>query len=147
MNYLSQGYMNGYPYNYNYTNQYVQTPQPQQFMSQPLPLQSQQSQLNGKIVDSIDMVRVMEVPTNGYGVFPKADLSEVYVKAWNGNGTTNIVTFKPDNSQDTSSSSDKDVQENSINIILERINQLESKIDNIIKDTSISKKEVKVNDY
>jgi len=39
--------------------------------------------LNGKLVDSEDMARVTEVPIGGYGIFPKADLSEVYIKSWN----------------------------------------------------------------
>jgi hypothetical protein len=41
------------------------------------------------------MVKVAEVPIGAYGVFPKADLSEIYIKTWNNNGTTSIVTFKP----------------------------------------------------
>jgi hypothetical protein len=41
------------------------------------------SGLNGKLVDSEDMARVTEVPIGGYGIFPKADLSEVYIKSWN----------------------------------------------------------------
>lgn len=44
------------------------------------PRMSQQSQsvgLNGKFVDNYDIVKVTEVPMGGYGIFPKADLSEI----------------------------------------------------------------------
>lgn len=51
--------------------------------------------LNGKIVDGEDVVRATEVPIGGYGIFPKADLKEIYVKSWNNNGTTSVITYKP----------------------------------------------------
>ena len=73
-----------------------------------------------------DIVKVTDVPIGSYGIFPKADLSEIYIKSWNNNGTTNIITFKPDTSQPMA-------EQNPIDVILERINQLESKIDNVIK--------------
>lgn len=90
------------------------------------PQQTQTQTLNGKIVDSKDIVKVTDVPIGSYGIFPKADLSEIYIKSWNNNGTTNIITFKPDTSQPMA-------EQNPIDVILERINQLESKIDNVIK--------------
>lgn len=55
----------------------------------------QQSMINGKVVDSVDVAKAMEVPLGGYGVFPKADLSEVYIKTWNNNGTTSVIVFRP----------------------------------------------------
>ena len=51
--------------------------------------------MNGKIVDSEDVIKATEVPIGGYGIFPKADLSEIYVKTWNNNGTTSVITFQP----------------------------------------------------
>ena len=51
--------------------------------------------IQGKVVDNPEMVRVSEVPFGGFGVFPKGDLSEIYVKSWNNNGTTQINTYKP----------------------------------------------------
>ncbi len=51
------------------------------------------SQLNGKLVDGVEMVKSAEVPLGGYGVFPKADLSEVYVKTWSADGRTKIITY------------------------------------------------------
>ena len=81
-NYLPQ--MNNY--NQPIPNQYIdrskqyptytqyQQPQMQQ------PMTSQQFPVLGKIVDSLDVVKATEVPIGGYGIFPKADLSEIYVK-------------------------------------------------------------------
>lgn len=155
--------MNYYP-NYNpssyYTANYPYT------MSNNLPYtQNMQSQitspqtslLNGKIVDSEDIVKVTDVPIGSYGIFPKADLSEIYIKSWNNNGTTNIITFKPDATQDVSLMPEtNNINNDSIGLILERITQLEDKIDNVIKipvhkqetaPIEQHKKEVKANAY
>jgi hypothetical protein len=142
MNYYPNYNPNYYNPNYSYNIPYNQNMQPQQAQTQTL---------NGKIVDSKDIVKVTDVPIGSYGIFPKADLSEIYIKSWNNNGTTNIITFKPDTSQPMA-------EQNPIDVILERINQLESKIDNVIKipETTLQevtpvveqpKKEVSANAY
>lgn len=128
MNYLNNSnYLGNYPY--NYVNQYVPQPQPQQFISQPMAPQTQQPQsLNGKIVDSEDVVKATEVPIGGYGIFPKADLSEIYIKSWNNNGTTSIITFKPIIQE---VKEPQIVEDNSLKII-ERLNALDAKIDSLM---------------
>ena len=148
MNYLNNSnYLGNYPY--NYVNQYVPQPQPQQFISQPMAPQTQQPQsLNGKIVDSEDVVKATEVPIGGYGIFPKADLSEIYIKSWNNNGTTSIITFKPIIQEVKESQT---VEDNSLKII-ERLNALDAKIDslmmnNVAATAQVAKKEVKGSDY
>ena len=148
MNYLNNSnYLGNYPY--NYVNQYVPQPQPQQFISQPMAPQTQQPQsLNGKIVDSEDVVKATEVPIGGYGIFPKADLSEIYIKSWNNNGTTSIITFKPIIQE---VKEPQTVEDNSLKII-ERLNTLDAKIDslmmnNIAATAQVAKKEVKGSDY
>ena len=50
--------------------------------------------LLGKIVDGEDIVKATEVPLGSFGVFPKADLSEIYVKTWNSDGTAQIKKYK-----------------------------------------------------
>ena len=148
MNYLNNSnYLGNYPY--NYANQYVPQSQPQQFISQPMAPQTQQPQsLNGKIVDSEDVVKATEVPIGGYGIFPKADLSEIYIKSWNNNGTTSIITFKPIIQEVKESQT---VEDNSLKII-ERLNALDAKIDslmmnNVAATAQVAKKEVKGSDY
>ena len=132
MNYLNNSnYLGNYPY--NYANQYVPQPQPQQFISQPMAPQTQQPQsLNGKIVDSEDVVKATEVPIGGYGIFPKADLSEIYIKSWNSNGTTSIITFKPIAPEENPTSATQ--QEKSMsNVLIQKITELENKIDMLIQ--------------
>lgn len=148
MNYLNNSnYLGNYPY--NYVNQYVPQPQPQQFISQPMAPQTQQPQsLNGKIVDSEDVVKATEVPIGGYGIFPKADLSEIYIKSWNNNGTTSIITFKPIIQE---VKEPQIVEDNSLKII-ERLNALDAKIDSLMMNNAavtaqVAKKEVKGSDY
>lgn len=148
MNYLNNSnYLGNYPY--NYVNQYVPQPQPQQFISQPMAPQTQPPQsLNGKIVDSEDVVKATEVPIGGYGIFPKADLSEIYIKSWNNNGTTSIITFKPIIQE---VKEPQIVEDNSLKII-ERLNALDAKIDslmmnNVAATAQVAKKEVKGSDY
>ena len=140
MNYYPNYYMNNYPYGNN-SNQYM----PQQTQSY-IPTNQAQPQLNGKVVDSIDVVRATEVPIGGYGIFPKADLSEVYIKSWNNNGTTSIITFSPAPQQEQPEAP----QENTITQILDKVNSLETKIDNLFltkPNNNYTKKETKANEY
>lgn len=130
MNYLNNpSYLNNYPY--GYMNQYVPQPQPQQFLSQPIQPQPQvqQSQsLNGKIVDSEDVVKATEVPIGGYGIFPKADLSEIYIKSWNNNGTTSVITFKPIIPEPQTTQETGELT----NLLLRKIEILENKLDKFL---------------
>lgn len=109
--------MNYYNPNFyqNYQPQYI--PQPQQ--QQPI-----QMVLSGKMVDSVETAKVADVPIGGYGVFPKADMSEVYVKTWNQNGTTSLFTYRPVEPEPP--------QENNLDTILTKINQLECKLDDLL---------------
>jgi hypothetical protein len=147
--------MNYYPGNpygsYNYGGgshfQYPQSQPTQQMMQ----MQSSQTQvqpqqptpaLQGKIVDGEEMVKATEVPFGGYGLFPKADLSEIYIKSWNNNGTTQIISYKP-----TIKEQKEEVDPNAI--VLEKMKIIEEKLDSIInnKTTTVPKKELKVNEY
>ena len=134
-------YPNNFYQNYSYGNMY----QPQQ-------AQPAVAALQGKVVDSVDMVRVNEVPFGGFGVFPKGDLSEIYVKSWNNNGTTQINTYKPIPVEET-----KEAKENSSrDELLEKINALNEKLDVLMNSAAkqapmpavpVAAKDVKVNAY
>lgn len=134
MNYYNPNLYQNFPYpnNGQYVNSY----------------QSPQNMINGKIVDTIEMVKVTEVPIGGYGIFPKADLSEVYIKTWNPNGTTNITIFKP-------SLEEKPIpRENELTVvsgeILQKLDSLNLKLDDLTKSfprIETHKKEIKVDDY
>jgi hypothetical protein len=147
MSYYNPNFYSGYP---QYSNPYV-VPQtttysnPQSVTAQPVVSPQPQIQqpapaLNGKMVDGIDMVKATEVPLGGYGIYPKADLNEIYVKTWNNNGTTNIITYKPSIEEIPKE------EEDSISTtqIMEKINRIEEKIDSILNvPKTIVKKEVK----
>lgn len=82
--------------------------------------------LLGKVVDGEDVVKATEIPIGGFGVFPKADLNEIYVKTWNNNGTTQILKYQPIVADNT--------EENNMNettIILEKINSIEAKLNEL----------------
>lgn len=127
--------MNYYPYFMNalqYGTQYPTLTTPQMQVPQSTsPLQSlqqlpQPQGLNGKIVDSEDVVKATEVPIGGYGIFPKADLSEIYIKSWNNNGTTSVITFKPVMPEPSAAMPNN---EELTNLILQKMGILENKLD------------------
>lgn len=125
MNFNPNSYM-GYSYAQN-INPYMQ---PQQQMQQNfIPQQPQQiPSLNGKIVESKEIVKVTEVPMGGYGIFPKADLTEIYVKTWDSNTKQmNTLTYKLDNDTELP----LQIPDASVKL-LERFNELEQKFDNVI---------------
>ena len=110
--------------NPNYYAQYMQPQQPyvnpylqrmenlQQFQQtlNPAPVQNQFPAL-GKIVESIDIVKVTDIPMDGnMYYFPKADGTEIYGKQFGMDGKTRILTFKPLLEDDSNNSSSEDIK-------------------------------------
>lgn len=85
-----------------------------QYNQQPVVQQNQAMSLNGEIVDSIDVVKAKNVDMSGQPTFyPKSDLSEVYVKRLMADGTSQIVTYKavqPEESKPVETKTYVDVQ-------------------------------------
>jgi len=138
MNYYPNNFYPNYPYNGGY-------PQYSQPQTQPNIPTQQVTSLQGKIVDGEEVVKATEVPFGGYGVFPKADLSEVYIKTWNNNGTTQVTVFRP-----VAAESAEKIDTNAL--ILEKIKEIEMKLDNITeqratKVVSENRKELANNVY
>lgn len=51
--------------------------------------------LNGEVVDSLDVVKAKNVDLSGaVTYYPKADLSEIYTKQLQADGTSKIITYK-----------------------------------------------------
>lgn len=132
MSYYPTNFYSSYPYAQQgqsqpqYPNGPIISSQQQIMQQQSQAMQMQQPMtLQGKMVDGEDIVKVTDVPMGGYGVFPKADFSEVYIKSWNSNGTTNIVTYKP-----TFKETPKEDDTNTV--LLDKMNQLEQKLDAIL---------------
>lgn len=66
----------------------------QSLQQQPMP--QQVAGINGRIVQAVENINANEVPMDGsMAFFPKQDLSEIYVKGWNANGTINTIVYKP----------------------------------------------------
>lgn len=118
----------------------------------PTPMQMTNQQLNplGKIVESLDIVKVTDIPMDGnMYYFPKADGTEIYSKQFMPNGQTRILTFKPllDSEPNTLSNEEEKAKFEPINNVLrgiqEDIKALTEKVDKISKPSvSKSKKEV-----
>lgn len=67
----------------------IQQPQIQQPMAQPIGI-------NGRMVQGVENINANEVPMDGsMAFFPKQDLSEIYVKGWNADGTIKTIVYKP----------------------------------------------------
>lgn len=129
--------------NYYNSNPYITYPYNNPQFNSFSNIQQQQIGLNGKIVDSKDMVKAIEVPIGSFGIFPKADLKEVYLKTWNPDGTTSVLTFLP-----TIDQTEEKNFENTIDTIVNKINQLEVKMDAFLNQERVitnSKKEGVIN--
>lgn len=141
------------PYQISQTNSYV--PQYQSYQQaynpmqniqrfqQPQQFEQMQQGIFGKVVQSQDSIVANDVPMNGsVAFFPKSDLSEIYAKQWNADGTISTMVFKPiqnDNhnklSQDTEklkiglSDEATKVFEKHFDTLFSKIEELEKKID------------------
>ena len=150
MNYYPNNYYPSYPYGNMYSQYNQQQMQP--MVQPPVTAQTQAAaapQLQGKIVDSEEMVKATEVPFGGYGIFPTADLSKVYIKTWNNNGTTQITSYQPVTVEKTT---EEDKKVDTTSLILESINEIEAKIDCIVStkssaDKKDDRKEIKTNAF
>ena len=153
--YLNPNYFNQYqPMQNPYMERMAQLQQYQQSLQQPIvptqtPVSNQMSAL-GKMVDSIDVVKATDIPMDGNSYyFPKADGTEVYCKQWLQNGTTRILTFKPDledNHNNVSSDAEKlkiCLSDEVTDVFMKRFDELEKRIDDLMprKTTARAKKE------
>lgn len=132
-----------------------QIPQNQQF---PMNQQPVVNPLNGRIVNSIEEITANDVPMNvPYSIFPKNDLSQIYIKSWNANGTIQTIAYAPIQPENTEQSTNiPQTDFNSLNEdvralrqeISERFDKLESSMANAKTKTSGSrtKKEVAVDE-
>lgn len=95
---MNNNYMpmqNPYADRMNFLQNYQQTlQQPMQMNQQPMPQQT--VGINGRVVQAVENINANEVPMDGsMAFFPKQDMSEIYVKGWNANGTINTIVYKP----------------------------------------------------
>ena len=117
--------------------------QPQQ-VQQPSPM----SGMVGKMVGRIEDIAPQDVPMTGApAFFPKQDLSEIYVKSWNSNGTLDTVVFKPVpmtdgiNPMDDGKKLEIGLSDDVTVALMKRFDELESKISSI--ESSLTKNTAK----
>ena len=85
--------------------------------------------------------------TGAPAFFPKQDLSEIYVKAWNSNGTLDTVVFKPVSMTDSINPMDNNkkleigLSDDVTVAFMKRFDELESKISSI--ESSLTKNTAK----
>lgn len=108
-----------YPNNFYQNYQYSGYPQMSQMPQSPMV-----SNLQGKVVDGIEIVKATDVPFGSFSIFPKGDFGEIYLKTWNNNGTTQIITYKPVVEEET--------KKEEPNLILEKINNIENQLTDLI---------------
>ena len=59
-------------------------------------MQQAAQRINGRVVQSADMITANDVPMDGsVAFFPTQDLSEIYAKSWDANGKIVTRLFKP----------------------------------------------------
>ena len=109
----------------------------QQSMQQP---PAQISGLNGRVVEVAENILASDVPMDGsFAVFPKRDLSEVYVKYWTGEGKIATISFKPiseaqaDISPTDNTSLRFDELSNVLGVLYDKVDSLSNRIDEVLK--------------
>lgn len=132
-------------YNNPYFNQ-QQRFQGMNMMQQPMPTQQyippmptiQQNNLQGKIVDSVDVVKAMDIPLDGsVSYFPLTDGSAIISKQLQSDGTSRTVIYKP-----TENEKEKSVKYLTIDELETALNDLED-MQNIKDDIKEIKKQLK----
>lgn len=134
---MPQPFINPYYYQQPIYQPQIQQMQPQ-YQQQ---IQQAPAGLNGRLIDNIDSVTANDVPMQGLSVFPKNDLTEVYIKSWQPNGTIQTLRFLPYNNVDktqTDKTTSTDAQpakwgpQNATDGIMDRLTDIENKIDRIL---------------
>ena len=120
-------YMDRMNFLQNYQQSLQQQPMPQQIAG-----------INGRIVQAVENINANEVPMDGsVAFFPKQDLTEIYAKSWNADGTIRTLTFKPvlnDKTDILSGDTEKlefDLSEKATEGIMAKLNELSEKIEQL----------------
>lgn len=110
------------------TVQPIQAPQPVQ-----QPVMQQPAGLSGRFVQSAEQVVANDVPMDGsVAVFPKQDMSEIYAKQWNSDGTIQTVVYRPVTTEQPKAA-DPAQDKFNYDAIMGRLDELSGKIDQIGK--------------
>lgn len=98
MNYNIQPAYQQYGYNPYFQQPRIQQPQIEQLQTTNQFQQQIPSGINGRVVQSVEMITANDVPMDGSAAFfPMQDMSAILAKSWNADGTIKTVIFKPVN--------------------------------------------------
>lgn len=122
--------------------------------TQPQPIYKQQIGLQGKSVDSIDVVKAMDIPLDfSISYFPLTDGSAIVTKQLQTDGTSKTVVYKPidtENSEDTLKYITEDKfkdfiseNENSVKDFKNDMKEIKRQVEDITSDISDIKKSIK----
>ena len=131
----------------NYTQQYQQNLQPVQ--QQSVPVQSQQPMgITGRTVQSVEQLTANEVPMDGsLAFFPRQDMTEIYAKQWNADGTIKTVIYRPVidnavNSQGNNQNQQITIPDEVTKVFMDRFDELSNKMEQL--ENSLTKSSTNV---
>ena len=120
----------------NYMQQYQQNLQPVQ--QQSVPVQTQHPiGITGRTVQSVEQITANEVPMDGsLAFFPRQDMSEIYAKQWNADGTIKTVIYRPVidnavNSQGNNQNQQITISDDVTQAFMNRFDELSEKIEQL----------------
>lgn len=144
MPYQAQMYQQPNPYMERLNN----LQQFQQQLQMPMPVQTQPQGVVAKLVDGFENITANDVPMSGGAFFVKADGSEIEQREWSANGQIVAKRYKaildtPNANPNILSTEDKQGEFDALKEFLgafeERLNSLDNKMDEILKQKPFSK--------
>lgn len=121
----------------DYPQNYQQMPMQMSNSSQQM--RPTQAGLNGRIVQNAEMITVNDIPMDcTAAVFPKQDMSEIYVKYWDNTGLIRTIVFKPvlenspNNLSETGEKMFLSLSEDFKTAFMERFDSLENRLNELM---------------
>lgn len=129
-NFVQPYYQNPLVQPYNYQPMYQNMQQPMQQPIQKVQPTEQFPRLQGKSVDSVDVVKAMDIPLDGsISYFPLTDGTAIVSKQLQQDGTSKTVIYKPMEEKDIAEELPKYITIDEFNAAISKINNNEFKDD------------------
>lgn len=129
-NFVQPYYQNPLVQPYNYQPMYQNMQQPMQQPIQKVQTTEQFPRLQGKSVDSVDVVKAMDIPLDGsISYFPLTDGTAIVSKQLQQDGTSKTVIYKPVEEKDIAEELPKYITIDEFNAAISKINNNEFKDD------------------
>ncbi len=121
----------------NFQPPYQQNLQPTQMSGANIQqFQQMPTGINGKVVPGVENITANDVPMDGsVAFFPRQDMTEIYAKSWNSDGTIRTIVFKPvldGNPNNLSQSEEKlkiGLSDEATEAFMKRFDELEKRLD------------------